>query len=86
MTSPSPVMIQSNATSQFCINISVSDDAIIEPNEMFSISWSLTENFNNRVSLSNSVTDITITDGGMKKMLARTTSIVICVTIVLSHR
>ena len=83
MTSPSPVVIQSNTTSQFCVNISVSDDAIIEPDEMFSINWNLTENFNNRVNLSNSMTDITITDSGMKKMLAHTTTIFIQFLVLL---
>ena len=70
MTAQSAVMIQSNNTGEFCVTITVTDDNIIEPDELFSINWNLTENFNGRVNLSNSMTEITITDNGKTKVNA----------------
>ena len=60
----SSVRIPSNSTNMVCADIALIDNSVIERTRVFTVTWSLVDDVNGRVSLSQMDTSISVTDDG----------------------
>ena len=60
----SSVRIPSSSTAVVCANITLIGNSVIERTRVFTVTWSLVDDVNGRVSLSRMDTSISVTDDG----------------------
>ena len=60
----SSVRIPSNSTNMVCANITLIGNSVIERTRVFTVTWSLVDDVNGRVTLSRANTSISVTDDG----------------------
>ena len=60
----SSVRILSNSTGINCADIALIGNSVIERTRVFTVTWSLVDDFNGRVTLSRANTSISVTDDG----------------------